>query len=123
MRQAGPRDDSARHRAAPAARAPLRLAACAALGLAACAGTPPAQAPDDTVVVEGCPEPGVEAGCLMLRTGDGGLYDITAATPPPTLDGRAIRLSGRRSDAMSFCMQGTRLDDISWSYTGGMCGQ
>ena len=96
MRQARSSTDDPRHRADPAARRLLRLVACAALGLAACAATPPAEAPD-AVTVEGCPVPGVETGCLMLRAGDGRLYDITAATPSPALDGRAIRLTGRHS--------------------------
>ncbi|MGD9510131.1 MAG: hypothetical protein AB7I59_15575 [Geminicoccaceae bacterium] len=120
MRQARSSTDDARHRANSALRALLGLTACTAFSLAACAATPPAQAPG-TVAVEGCPEPGVEAGCLMVRTGDGTLYDITAASPPPPVDGRAIRLTGRRSDAMSFCMQGTRLADITWSYSGVAC--
>lgn len=108
------------HAASPVVRGLLRLAVCAAMGLGACAASPPAQV-SDTVAVEGCPVPGVEAGCLMLRTGDGRLYDITAATPRPALDGRTIRLTGRPSDAMNFCMQGTRLADITWIYAGGMC--
>ncbi len=97
-----------------------RMTAGAAMGLAACTASPPAPAPG-AVAVEGCPVPGVETGCLMLRTGDGRLYDITAAAAPPVPDGRTIRLTGRASDEMSFCMQGTRLADIAWSYTGGTC--
>ena len=57
----------------------------------------------------------------MLRASDGRLYDITAAAPPPALDGRTIRLTARPSNEMTFCMQGTRLADITWTYTGGMC--
>ena len=98
----------------------LRLAVCAAMGLGACAAPSPAQAPD-TVVVEGCPLAGVETGCLMLRASDGRLYDITVATPRPTVDGRTIWLTGRPSDEMNFCMQGTRLANITWTYTGGTC--
>ena len=60
-------------------------------------------------------------GSLLVETAGQRLYDITAATPSPALDGRAIRLTGRPSDEMSFCMQGTRLADIAWSYSGGTC--
>ena len=54
----------------------------------------------------------------MLRASDGRLYDVTAATPPPALDDRTIRLTSRPSNEMNFCMQGTRL---TWTYTGGTC--
>ena len=57
----------------------------------------------------------------MLRASDGQLYDITAAAPPPALDGRTIRLSARPSDEMNFCMQGARLADITWTYTADTC--
>jgi hypothetical protein len=73
--------------------------------------------------IDGCPVPGVEAGCLMLQASDGRLYDITAAAPPPALAGRTIWLTGRRRDAMNSCMQGIRLAGISWSYTGGTCSR
>lgn len=77
------------------------------LGLAACAAPASVAPAPDRVAVEGCPIPGVEAGRLMLRAADGRLYDITGALPAPALDGRAIRVTGRPSDEMSFCMQGT----------------
>jgi hypothetical protein len=98
----------------------LRLAAGAFLGLAACTAPPSGQAPD-TVTVEGCPVPGVEAGCLMLRAPDGQIYDITGTTPAPTLDGRTVRLTGRPSDEMNVCMQGIRLAGITWTYTDPPC--
>ena len=122
MRQARSATDDPRHRTEFAAGRLLRLAACAAMGLSACTAPPPTPAPD-TVTVEGCPLAGVETGCLMLQASDGRLYDITTATPPPALDGRTIRLTGRPSDAMSFCMQGTRLAEITGSYTGGSCAR
>lgn len=120
MRHARPRADATRYRTGLVVSGLLRLAPCPAIGLTACTAPPPAEAPT-TVAVEGCPVAAVEAGCLMLRAADGQLYDITAATPPPALDGRTIRLTGGPSDAMSFCMQGARLADITWSYAGHTC--
>jgi hypothetical protein len=90
------------------------------MSLTACTASSPAEVPD-MVAVEGCPLTGVETGCLMLRAGDGRLYDITTAIPRPALDGRTIRLTGRPSDEMNFCMQGTRLADVTWTYADGMC--
>ena len=100
--------------ASPVVRGLLRLAVCAAMAITACAASPPAQV-SDTVAVEGCPVPGVEAGCLMLRTGDGRLYDITTATPRPALDGRTIRLTGRPSDCAVSSISSSVRGRNSWS--------
>ena len=107
----------------------MRCAAWMVLaGLAAaasgCAGTDAEWAPrgePGTVSVEGCPVAGVEARCVMLQAADGQRYNITAADPQPALDGRAIRLTAKPSSDMDFCMQGTKLAEIAWSYTGATC--
>jgi hypothetical protein len=100
-------------------RAALLALGALALGTSACAGTPDGSSRD--VSVAGCPLAGVEVGCIMLRAPDGQLFNITAADPKPALDGRMIRLRGAPSSDMDFCMQGTKLAGISWSYTGAMC--
>ena len=75
----------------------------------------------ENVTVSGCPIPGAEAGCLVLRAQDGKLYDLSGARPRPPLNGRGIRVTGRRSDPFSYCQQGRPLADITWQPTGVLC--
>jgi hypothetical protein len=42
----------------------------------------PALALADNVTIAGCPEPGVQAGCVLITVKDG-VYDVSAAMPTP----------------------------------------
>jgi|DewCreStandDraft_4_1066084.scaffolds.fasta_scaffold05734_7 hypothetical protein len=75
------------------------------------------------VTVEGCPVPGVEAGCLMIRGEDNVTYNISGARVRPNVGQRAIRLTGTKSRKVSHCMQGIVLDNISWTYIDQKCSQ
>jgi len=97
-----------------AARRPLLvgLLALAALTVAATSRA-------DEVTVSGCPQPGVEAGCLVLTGADGKLYDVTAAEPKPQ-PGVAGTVTGTVSQRASLCMQGIVLAPARWSPTPGV---
>ena len=73
------------------------------------------------VTVVGCPAPGVEARCMVMRGGDGVTYNISGANPAPAIGQRAIRLTGTRSTRASYCQQGVVLTNISWIYTNQPC--
>ena len=75
---------------------------------------------DEKVIVEGCPVPGTEMNCLVLRGRDNVTYDISAAKPRPAI-GRAVHLTGTKSSRLGICQQGIILDDIRWSYTEEKC--
>jgi hypothetical protein len=75
----------------------------------------------DRVSVTGCPFPGVTAGCLMIRSPDGIIYNVTAVSPKPRLSGRMIRLRGTVTDKLSICGQGIVLERIRWTRTRQRC--
>jgi hypothetical protein len=75
------------------------------------------------VTVVGCPVPGVEPRCLMIRGEDNVTYNITAARVRPNVGQRAIRLTGTKTKKASYCMQGIVLDNISWTYIDQKCSQ
>lgn len=75
------------------------------------------------VTVEGCARPGVEAGCIMMRSADGALYNISAAQPKPEFGVRG-RVTGTVSTGFSYCMQGILLSPATWEpIPGGTCTQ
>jgi hypothetical protein len=76
---------------------------------------------DDTVTVIGCPVQGVEAGCMVLTDKNGAVWEISSARPRPRVGYQVIKVTGRKSRALSTCMQGTRLESIQWTYTGEQC--
>lgn len=81
----------------------------------------PVQAKSEAVRFEGCVSPGVEHGCLIVRSG-AEAYNITSAQPRPDPKRRlAIRGSGVLAGGMSYCMQGKILKNIRWSYTRTSC--
>jgi len=82
---------------------------------------PAAALAQQRVVAQGCPLPGVEAGCLVLRTHDGKFYDLSMANPRPPLNGRGVRISGVPGQRMSYCSQGEALSELSWEPTGTLC--
>lgn len=67
----------------------------------------------------GCVRPGVEAGCLIVHSGQV-LFDVSAARPRPGLH-RWIAGYGTRDNGMSFCQQGVRLRAIHWNYVRRPC--
>ncbi len=79
-----------------------------------------AQTPD-RVVAAGCPIPGAESGCLVLRAADGKLYDLAGARQRPPLNGRGIRITGTRAGRFSYCQQGEPLAEVTWEVTGTLC--
>ena len=60
------------------------------------------------VAVTGCIEPGVEAGCIVIRT-EQGVYNVTRAKPQP-LVGQFGSVTGTPSAGIDFCQQGIILD-------------
>lgn len=90
------------------------VAATAALSLV---GVSAAEA--KTVSFSGCVYRGVEASCLMVRSG-GAVYNISAARPRPGV-GRPIAGTGWLFTGPTTCMQGTTLTRISWHYTKMLC--
>ena len=95
---------------------PARLAAI--IGLAALMPAAASAAPD-RVAFSGCPEPGVENSCVIVKSGTQ-TYNVTAAKPPITFKGLGVAGTGV-SGGMSSCMQGTPLSDIKYSYTRQQC--
>lgn len=64
------------------------------------------------VTASGCAEPGVEAGCIMLKEGDK-LYNITHASPKPAT-GTYGTVTGTISGDPDTCQQGTLLKAAEW---------
>ncbi len=91
--------------------------------LLACALASPAAAEGKKVTITGCPYPGVESTCLMIKDKDGTVYNITGAHPKPAPYDVAIILTGTVAQKLSLCMQGIVLDDIKWDRTKMRCPQ
>ena len=75
----------------------------------------------EKVVASGCPAPGTESGCLVLRSADGRVYDLAGARQRPPLNGRGIRITGTRAGRFSYCQQGEPLAEVTWEPTGTLC--
>ena len=73
------------------------------------------------VTVIGCPAPGVEARCLVIRGADNVTYNITEARQRPEIGQRAIQLTGTPVKKLSYCQQGVVLTNITWTYTNQSC--
>ena len=64
---------------------------------------------------EGCVEPGVEAGCLVVKDmKDGKLYSILVKGLRPEI-GEGIEFTGARHEGPTSCMQGIAVDVIKWT--------
>jgi hypothetical protein len=85
------------------------------------AAAPMAPQVGERVALTACPHAGITAPCLTVNGADGTLYNITAATPKPPLNGRMIRLRATVSDKLSACLQGTVLDRIRWTPVRQKC--
>src|SRR5262245_45354057 len=73
------------------------------------------------VSVSGCAFPGATASCLMIKSSDGTVYNITAVSPRPRTLERIIRVRGTVTDKVSICNEGIVLDRIRWSRTRQQC--
>ncbi len=73
------------------------------------------------VTVQGCPLPGTESGCMVLRSAEGWYYDLSAARQRPPINGRGIRVTGTRAPRTSYCQQGEPLVDVTWEQTSAAC--
>jgi hypothetical protein len=73
------------------------------------------------VIANGCPQPGTEAGCLVLRGHDGKFYDLSMARSRPPLNGRGLRITGVPGERVSYCMQGIALVEVTWEPTATLC--
>ncbi|MGE0007425.1 MAG: hypothetical protein AB7S92_17785 [Parvibaculaceae bacterium] len=71
----------------------------------------------EEITVSGCAAAGVEANCIILRTGDRS-YDITAAQPAP-VPGTYGTVKGTLTDKLSTCQQGPVIDPAAWEVEAG----
>ena len=97
------------------------IAAGAALVLLLALAAQAAPSAGQRVTLTGCAVPGVTAACLMMRSADGTVYDITGVTPRPRVFDRMIRVRGTTSDKAGICNQGIVLERIRWSRTRQQC--
>jgi hypothetical protein len=71
------------------------------------------------VSFSGCPTPGVEAGCVLVRS-HGKTYNVSSAHPPVTINGLGVSGSGI-PEGVSSCLQGVVLQKVSWRHTRQRC--
>jgi hypothetical protein len=80
-----------------------------------------ATAAGQRVTFSGCVVTGTPDVCLMIKSPDGTLYNISALNPRPRALDRIIRVRGTVTDKVSVCNQGIVLDRIRWSRTRQRC--
>ena len=73
------------------------------------------------VSFSGCVFTGTPDTCLLIKSPDGTLYNISALNPRPRALDRVIRVRGTVTDKVSVCNQGIVLDRIRWSRTRQRC--
>jgi hypothetical protein len=73
------------------------------------------------ISVVGCPYAGAAAACLMIKTADGTIYDVTAVSPKPRQSGHMIWLRGTVTERINHCNQGIVLDRIRWTRSRQKC--
>jgi hypothetical protein len=88
-----------------------------------CAPATAAPKAGERVSIKGCVFPGVTGNCLMLKSSDGTVYDITSISPRPRGSGRMIWLRGVVSDRLSICAQGQVLERMRWTRVHEPCPQ
>jgi len=92
----------------------LATAAITFAGAAMIAGAGRAQE-SAKVRAEGCVEPGVEAGCLVVKdVKSGKLYNVRSKKPRPEI-GTGIEFTGALYEGQTVCMQGIAVNVISWA--------
>lgn len=89
---------------------------CAAVLFALATWTAAAAPPDARRVrAQGCVQPGVESGCLVLRdAASGTLYSLLVKGARPTV-GAGIDFTGTHFNGATTCMQGTPVQVSSWT--------
>jgi hypothetical protein len=80
-----------------------------------------ASAAGQRVSFSGCVFTGAPDMCLMIKSPDGTLYNVSAINPRPRSLDRVIRVRGTVTDKASACNQGIVLDRIRWSRTRQRC--
>jgi hypothetical protein len=80
-----------------------------------------ASAAGQRVAFSGCVFTGTPDMCLMIKSPDGTLYNISALNPRPRALDRVIRVRGTVTEKVSACPQGIVLDRIRWSRTRQRC--
>src|SRR3954462_1850608 len=96
-----------------------KLSAATVAAIIAAVGLLPAAAAAEEVTITGCPQPGVEAGCIVMSAA-GALYNITAAKPTPVI-GVAGKVTGTgNAGAVSLCGQGNVLSAATWTTVPGI---
>jgi hypothetical protein len=80
-----------------------------------------ATAAGQRVTFPGCVFTGTPDTCLMIKSPDGTVYNISALNPRPRALDRVIRVRGTVTDKASVCNQGIVLDRIRWSRTRQRC--
>jgi hypothetical protein len=92
----------------------LVMAAITFAGAALIAGAGRAQE-SGKVRAEGCVEPGVEAGCLVVKdVKSGKLYNVMIKKPRPEI-GAGIEFTGVLHDGLTVCMQGIAVEVTTWA--------
>jgi hypothetical protein len=92
----------------------LVLALMFTAGMAATAGETPT-GDVKQVRAQGCIEPGVEAGCLVVKDIESGkLYNILVKGLRPGV-GEGIEFTGAAHEGPTTCMQGIAVDVIKWT--------
>ena len=76
---------------------------------------------DEKVTVSGCVIKGVEAGCIVLRTFPGKIYNISAAQPKPKIGAYGEIEGTIKTGVVSTCMQGDVINPASWTQKGKFC--
>ncbi len=75
----------------------------------------------ERVSLTACPYVESTATCLMIRGGDGTIYNITGASPRPRLTGRMIRLRGTVTGKVGACGRAIVLERVRWTRTRQKC--
>jgi hypothetical protein len=76
---------------------------------------------DEPIKVTGCVAPGVEAGCLVLRTTAGKTYDITAAKPAPAPSSYGDVDGTLKTQGVTTCQQGPAINPATWTEKSKVC--
>lgn len=83
--------------------------------MAAAAAQPKRPLETKQVHAQGCVEPGVEAGCLLVRDVKSDiLYNLLMKGIRPA-PGTGIEFTGVPHNGVTTCMQGVALDVLSWA--------